>query len=252
MQRAIGDWKRGVPGDSLQAVLLGVTPEIAGMDWPEGTDLLAMDESEEMIRIVWPGDVPGGRKVLCADWLRLPVADNSIDVMIGDGSFSCVNLEYPRGHQLLTQSARKALRKHGILIIRIYARPESCDPPEVVFRDLEAGRFETFDAFRLRLLMAVQGDRPWIKLDDVYRAWQGANLDVDRIWAGTGWRMEVLHSLLRYQGKEAHYSFPTLQEFRDVLAAEFEEAAIHFPGYQLGERCPILVLQPRGSRVAVL
>ena len=51
-----------------------------------------------------------------------------------------------------------------------------------------------------------------------------------------------------YRGSPAVYSFPTLAELRAELAADFEELSCHVPGYELGERCPTLVLSPRPHR----
>lgn len=38
-----------------RVLLLGVTPEIYGLPWPEGTDFLAADRTQAMIDVVWPG-----------------------------------------------------------------------------------------------------------------------------------------------------------------------------------------------------
>ena len=82
-------------------------------------------------------------------------------------------------------------------------------------------------------------------LDDVYGAWKAAAVEVDAMATLNGWRPDVVDSILRYEGKRARYTFPTLRQARDVLSAHFDEVSIRHPGYQLGDRCPVVVLRPR-------
>ena len=50
LKRPTGPWR---------ALLLGVTPGLATLDWPDSTKLLAADYSLATIEGVWPRDVPG-------------------------------------------------------------------------------------------------------------------------------------------------------------------------------------------------
>jgi hypothetical protein len=76
-------------GRPPRAVLLGVTPELAACRWPAGTRLTAVDNSRAMIDALWPAPgVPDGAQVLCADWRAMPIADGSIDVVVGDGCYT--------------------------------------------------------------------------------------------------------------------------------------------------------------------
>ena len=248
MEREVAGWALSRPGGRTRALLLGVTPEIACMAWPAATELIACDESDEMIRHVWPGDVPGRRHAQRADWLRLPVADGAMDIVIGDGSFSCVDMDFPAGHEHLARSIHRVISSDGLLVVRIYAQQEPSEDPRRVFDDLVAGRFGTFDAFRLALLMAMQGESPSVVLDDVYQAWSRAAIDFDAVAEGNRWRPEVVNSVLRYRGKRARYSFPTVGQVRSTLSPWFDEVSAHRPRYQLGDRCPVLVLRPRWAQ----
>src|ERR1700691_4807012 len=58
MEGAVEGWAYSHPGENLRALLLGVTPGIAGMQWPEGSLLVAIDRSIGMVRDVWPGNIP--------------------------------------------------------------------------------------------------------------------------------------------------------------------------------------------------
>src|ERR1700722_1935588 len=55
-------WQQLHPQARVNALLLGVTPEIASMDWPEGTRLLGADSSPEVTKAIWPGDIEGRRR----------------------------------------------------------------------------------------------------------------------------------------------------------------------------------------------
>jgi len=83
----------------FKVLVLGATEEITSLDWPEGTTLTAVDCSKVMIDAFWPGDVPGRRKVICADWFDMPFTKNSFHFIVGDGVFNFMS--YPEGYRTL-------------------------------------------------------------------------------------------------------------------------------------------------------
>ena len=121
------------PDTRIQALLLGVTPDIATMRWPASSSLLAIDSSGAMVQAVWIGDVAGKRWAVCGDWLHLPRRESSCDIAIGDGSMNCVR--YPEGCRALFRNVRAVLKPGGVLILRCYAQPERPERPEQVFAD---------------------------------------------------------------------------------------------------------------------
>jgi hypothetical protein len=131
----------------VKTLLWGVTPEIAAMTWPNGTSLLAVEQSEAMIEGVWPGDIPDYRSVKQGDWLDLPVAAASQDVIIGDGCFTC--MEYPDGYRTLAASAHRVLNARGRLIIRFFVRPEEDETPDHVLQEVMAGKIGSFHVMPL-------------------------------------------------------------------------------------------------------
>src|SRR6185369_4430429 len=84
MQAAIAATAAAQGAEPVQALMLGVTPEVAEMRWPEKSFLMAVDRSFPMTRDVWPGDVPGRRTAVCANWLAMPRPESSCHVIIGD------------------------------------------------------------------------------------------------------------------------------------------------------------------------
>lgn len=243
MEAAVANWQaRNSPG-GLNALLCEVTPEIADMMWLAGTDLLAVDQSEAMIRLIWPGDIDGWRRAECGDWLSLPQPDDWFDVVVGDGCFSC--LAYPDGYRALAASIHRVLQDQGLLIMRFYMRPEADETLEDVFGDLMAGRIGSFHAFKWRLDMVVQpSSQEGVRLDDIWKTWVGAGIDRNALMVITGWSEETISTIDYYAGSGISFSFLTVKEVRAVLFESFEEIAVSVAGYELAERCPTLVFRP--------
>jgi SAM-dependent methyltransferase len=227
-------------------LLLGVTAEIAAIPWPEASSLIAVDNSFAMARTVWPGNIPSKRRAVCGDWLALPQAHASCDVVIGDGSMNCVR--YPDGFRALARSVRSVLRPDGVLLLRSFVRPEGQGSLEQVFADLFQGKFPTVNHFKFQLLMAMQrSTKQGIVLDDVYREWVRRNINKDKLMAITGWEKQATRSIELYEGQDVVHTFPTVSELRSVLAEFFDEVSISTPAYFLGDRCPSFVLKPRSG-----
>jgi hypothetical protein len=69
---------------------------------------------------------------------------------------------------------------------------------------------------------------------------------VARVAERRGWSAEELRTIEAYRDVAARYAFPTLAELRDVIGeAGLDVVSVSTPGYELGERCPTLVLGRR-------
>jgi len=227
-------------------LLLGVTAGIANMRWPEESALIAVDNSFEMARTVWPGNIPSKRRAVCGDWLSLPQAHASCDVVIGDGSMNCVR--YPDGFRALARSVRSILRPDGVLLLRSFVRLEDNDSIEQVFTDLLQCKFPTVNHFKFLLLMAMQrSTQEGIVVDDVYREWVRRKINKDELIAITGWEKQSIRSIEVYAGQDVVHTFPTVSELRSVLGEFFDEVSISTPSYFLGDRCPSFILAPRSG-----
>lgn len=248
LERTVAEYARGQSGRAIQALLLGVTPDLAGMRWPAACRLLAVDSSFPMVRAVWPGDVPGRRRAVCGDWLAMPLRESSCDILVGDGSMNCV--KYPEECRAFARSARAAVKPGGILILRCYAQPEVQDGPEKVLEDALGGKIPTFTQFKFRLLMAMQHSaREGIAVNEVYRFWARRKAVESLLVERTGWRRSEIDTIELYRGVATVHTFPTLAESRRALSEFFDEVTVSFPTYFDGERCPRLVMTPkRGKR----
>ena len=247
MEDAVAAWATEHPGRRTRAVLLGVTPQIAGMRLPPGTSLIAADNSFPMVRAVWPRDLARSRVAVCADWSALPLPKSWCDVVVGDGSFSC--LRYPHGFRAVAAEARRILRANGRLMVRCYIQPPERERPEDVVADLLGGAIPSFHWFKFRLLMALQESTVrGTPVDEVYRYWASQHIDEAALIAQTGWDEPGIRMIELYRATDTVHTFSTLAELRAVLLEFFDEVDIETPSEIMGDRCPILLARPRGNQ----
>ena len=235
-----------LPGAVLhRALLLGVTPEIAGLPWPEETFLTAIDLALPMIENVWPGN-DARRGAVRADWLAMPFADTRFDFIVGDGCLAL--LDYPQDWRRFAGELRRCLRYDGACILRTFCRPPSGDDTRVadVAAALRAGRISSFHAFKWRLAMALQGDDTarGIALVDIHKAFQAMIPRRTALAEKLGWPLAEIDSIDAYRENPARLHFPTLDEIRAVFVADFETSTHRAGHYELAECCPHLLLRP--------
>ena len=243
MHGAVADWCIRSARNDPRVLLLGVTPEIATMPWPDGTRLWAVDRSAEMIELVWPGDLPGRREALFGEWLEMPFADAEFDIVIGDGCF--IHMAYPVGWRSLAARLRRLLRDDGLMALRFFVQGAAKESVAEVYADLQRGAIGSFHAFKWRLAMALQeSSDAGVCLHDIWLNWESSGLNAPELAHQTGWTRESIESIHLYREKRVNHSFPTLDEAIATLGPSFCPTAIHHPGYELGARCPIVGLRP--------
>ncbi len=232
--------------ERTRALLLGVTPEIATMRWPAGTELLALDVSTAMIREVWPARQVPEAVVARGDWAAIPVRDAVFDIVVGDASLGIQ--PYPDGFFRVVGELRRVLRDGGVLATRVYTRTEDLEPVDAIFADLRAGRIRSFDVFRFRLLIALHGDRPHgSRGRDVWEAWKANVPDPAALVESLGWPQETIQAMEKSQYSTHAVIFPTLREIREDFSRSFEEIACEYRACEDGGRFPTLAFRARRS-----
>lgn len=228
-----------------QAVLLGVTPELASMRWPSGTKLAAVDRNPGMVAHIWPRETVSVPAVaVLGEWERLPIGTNSIDVVVGDGCYTL--LVGSRSYEALSLEVSRVLRPDGRFIMRFFVRPERPESPSNILNDLRCGRIGNFHIFKWRLAMAMhESFISGVAVADVWKLWKAAEIDADTLSRELGWSRSSIETIEVYRSSDARYSFATVEELRAVLAPYFREVSCYFPNYELGDRCPIFLLAPR-------
>ncbi|WP_234571199.1 class I SAM-dependent methyltransferase [Rhodohalobacter sp. 614A] len=224
----------------LRALVMGVTPEMARLKWPDETDLLAVDKSQHMIDSVWPGYPNPGEGVLCGNWLDLPLEKHSRDLAVSDGPFGV--LRFPHEYYDVLKQLKRVLTTDGIFVFRIFARPEKEEKASEIYEAALNGNIGNFHVFKLRLLMAMQPDsRAGVRTGDVWEEWEHNGPGSKTLSDKCGWPVEQINTIEAYRGQNDIYSFPTLQEILAILdESGFEILRCTEPAYELGERCPTL------------
>ena len=229
----------------MRALMLGVTPAIAAMQWPDRLRLLAVDGSLAMVKGVWPGDLPVARAAICGEWLSLPLTDKSCDVVTGDGSANCV--PFPEGLRRLAREALRVLRPEGCLFLRCYVQATPKEDARHLLDALSDGQYRSFHEFKFRFLMSMQESaQRGAAVAEVYCRWAQSGVDPRHLAAVTGWDASIIQALDAYRDSPTVHVFPTLTEFRSVLGEYFEELSCSYATYPLAERCPVLALRPAG------
>jgi SAM-dependent methyltransferase len=232
-------------GRPPRALLLGVTPAIAGMGWPPGTELIAVDWAEGMLRRVWPGqDTPAGSVRVRGDWRALPLIEAGFDLALGDGCYSTFGAlaDAARAHGEI----RRVLRPGGLYAIRCFCRIEPLPSVGALIEDLQSGRLANLDLFRWLLAMAVQGDGPaGVALDAVWRAWAAHVPDAAALCRRVGWTTDALASLQAWENAGVRFSFPSRAELAALVEPGFERLEWQLPSYQPAMCFPRLLMRAR-------
>jgi len=231
--------------ERLDALLLGVTPALAKLQWPVPTRLVALDWSGAMIRKVWPDSgLPGFAAVVRGDWRQMPLADASRDLVVGDGCYAA--LATFADCAALNAEAWRVLRARGLYCLRCYLRP---DPPESLdglFAELRAGRIGEFELAVWRLAMALHGPQGvGVYTDDIWRAWHAQVPDTQALFSRLGWDMKAYANIAQWELFHTPMPLPTLAEARAMLEPRFELLDCSYGSYEMGDRCARLLMRKR-------
>ena len=146
------------------------------------------------------------------------------------------------------KSVCTALKPGGIFILRCFTQPEPQERADQVFEDALRGAAPNFNAFRLRLLSALQpSTAQGIATKNVYREWAERRDRDSSLVSRAGWSANDLEIIEGYRNTGTVFTFPTLAECRETLSECFQEISVSFGTYDGAERCPRLVLKPRRS-----
>ena len=131
-------------------------------------------------------------------------------------------------------------------MVRVFVQPDEPESVQAVLADLEVGAIESFHAFKWRLAMALQKDaEAGVGVHEVWKIWDREGRSALHRAPEARWPEEVVRTIEAYRDLSARLHFPTLGDLRGTLREFFDEQRAVLPTYQLGERCPTLVLSPR-------
>ncbi len=229
-----------------RVVLLGVTPELATLAWPAGTELVAVDRCDTMIASVWPSSgKPAGAKAVLGEWSALPLEAGSVDLVLGDAVTTV--LSYPHAHASVFTEVARVLRVGGRFVTRALVPPASREDVCAIASDLASGRVGSLNALKVRLLMALSAPPDHaVRLADTWDAWREMVSDPIALFAKLGWNPEALSTIDVYRDSPTTYAFASIDEL-DAIArdAGLCDRAVHTPRYELGDRCPTITWRKR-------
>lgn len=219
-------------------LILGLTPELLASvgEW------LAADWSATAIADARAAESPR-RRCLQADWRALPITPASCGAAIGDGSLSC--LAWPGDYGRLSAELARVLAPGAVVAIRCYATPDEGERIGDVAAAALAGAGGGFHAFKWRLAMALAAAHgPNLPVSAIADAFDALLPDRAALAAAAGWSLDQIAEIDAYQGSALAYSFPTRRQILGAIGPGFVAARfIETEGYELAERCPLLVLE---------
>lgn len=233
--------RRSLAGHDDRVLLLGTTPELAAL----ATRTVAVDFSDQSLAWIWPGNAPT-RAAVKGNWLDLPCAPASFSAALGDGSFNC--LDYPAGYRRVFDELARIVRPGGRIVVRMYITPDRSDSIEQARRCTISGGVRTIDALKWRLAHAICAAtrEANVPVEAVWRAFNGAFPDRDALRRATGWTDADLAQVDVYASLPDVFSFPTARQVLSLVPATMCRARfVRTWGYELAERCPVLVMDVR-------
>ncbi|CDX27471.1 conserved hypothetical protein [Mesorhizobium sp. ORS 3324] len=236
---AVETYERELGLARSHVVLLGVTPELAGL----GATMMAVDESPDMIAGIWPGDTTS-RKAVIGDWLDLPAAGGIVDAVIGDGCLSALGSSAAR--RALFAAIARVLKPDGRAGLRLYASPETRDDPQDVRALALSGGVSTFHELKWRVAMTATGDAPdhAIAVKTIAERFDALFPDRPELSARTGWALPVIGTIDVYKNSQTIYSFaPAAVLVREAETCFADVRTVSTGTYGLAERCQLLVLR---------
>jgi len=229
-------------GAAPRSLMLGVTPELYRMAWPEGTRVAAVDHSRAMIDAVWPGR---RGSAVCGDWTTLPLPARSRDVVVCDGGISMV--AYPHDSRRMAEELKRIVAPGGLFVVRLYTPSDQRETVSKVQAALLAGRIANQSLLKVRLWMSLAADvSAGVRLSDVWDAIHEVAPDLRKLARRIGWRVEQLPLIDAYRGCAKRYYFPNIEQVHSLYRGSpggFQLEAVISPSYELGEHCPLVIFR---------
>lgn len=228
------------PDIPKRVAMLGVTPELVQMDWPEGTEICAFDHTAQMLNTVWKPHPTLASSATLARWQALPVPDGQFDFVVGDGSLNVLPTLDEYG-PLFGELARVTFAR-AALVIRCFVRPDRPETFAHLKTEVAAGRVGSFHALKLRIAMLLSDERDGqVEVRAVYQAFE-CHFNREELAQQMGWPLAVIATIDVYQEVSTVYTYPTVAQLRERCLPHWLVDCVAVGRYELAERCPTLRL----------
>ena len=232
---------------SCNVVVLGVTPEVVGLDWPDQVHIQAYDQSPDMIRAVWRPHPRCASSVTQARWEEIPLRDAGACAIAGDGSLNAL----PRldAYPAVLSEMHRVLVPGGRAALRCFVRPDTTESLDAIATAVFKGQVGGISPLKWRLAMALaEPDSGSIAFSDVYRAFDALFPSPDALASATGWSHEEIATIFPYRDSPTRLNFPTFAQFQAACAPWFDVTHTLYGNYELSTRCPTLVMTRRDQQ----
>jgi len=226
-----------------KSLLLGVTSEIATIDYFDKNHLIAIDRNISMINQLSAIESNNAKLMIQGDWLTMPFENGSLNIVIGDGCFT--QLHYPNDYKNVLKNISRLLKKNGFVIFRFFTK-NNLESEEHIINEIKTNKIKNFHIFKFRLAMALQLDvEKGVKLSDIWNTWESLKINTNILAASLNCDIETIQSIDSYKNSKARYSFPSEIELTEVLCENFTLIEHYQPEYPFGDQCPIMLLQKK-------
>lgn len=243
LQRFQKTWLDTLPNAPVHVdvLVLGVTPELVSFPWAPETKLTAVDNNEDMIRLVWLGDTEN-RKVIQGNWLELPVEDSSFDLIVSDNA-PCIVGDLEK----FSKELRRVIRPDGRIVMRNFSRPDEPETIDQLVAEINAGNLKNFYEFKMRFDIALQGKTGKnVRLGDMWTKFNELFPDRDLLASQLECTRGEVDNIDIYKDINDTYAFYTIEE----MVAGFPEFTVTVGPeghYDFADRCPIYSLIPKSN-----
>lgn len=186
------------------------------------------------------------RRAMVGDWVRLAFPDRCFGAAFGDGVLNI--LEFPGSQVRIFEELARVLKPGAPVAMRVFSRPDRCESLASVRHDALAGRIRYFQAFKLRLAMALvaASSGPNIRVRLIRDLFDHEFPDREALSQAAGWTLDDIGTIDLYENSPDTYCFPTQEQFRSTIPVSFAEVRFLPVGtYELAERCPLMITELR-------
>ena len=232
------------PSHSInKVVVLGVTPEIVALDWPKNVVIDAFDISRSMIESVWAPNPKNMSHVHQSNWKSLPLEDESIPLVVGDGCLTALNgIEEA---QSLFKEMHRILCYEGAIMMRCFVRPLFRENLSAVVDDAINGKIQNFGTLKWRLAMALSEYDGRVRPKLIYQEFLRCFPNVQALLDVTGWSLLSIDTIKSYDSMDSFFTFPSLEEVNAVSKQWFTIEQVFEGSYELAERCPTIIFKKK-------
>lgn len=222
--------------------VLGVTPEIIQLDWPSQTKLYAFDSSADMIKKWWRQNKKIDSKVFLSDWKHLPVVNGSMNMILGDGSFTA--LQSVEEHQSVISEIDRVLQKNGYLIMRCFIRPDKKETVNQIKKDVETNKIQNFGTLKWRIAMALTDPKTsTVQPSYIYNIFHETFKDLSKLTRHNHWSRDLISTLDSYANMTGFFTFLTEASLKKYMLKNIKFLSKKTGNYELAERCPTILFK---------